>query len=576
MAEKKEDTVRVNLLNQLSQIYIQTSQDSVWQYALAAKELAEKIHYTKGLADALLNISICHRIEGDYSMALKENLESIRLHETSVATSSLATATLQLAQLYKDMSGSNNTDEYLDRAIAYSKQSYDWYQAGGDTAGMVCSLNMMGICYRDKGKLYGRLNYYDTAYIQYTKALAFVDQTGKGTQYLSRLYNNISQVYSEHQKDFTKALEYLFRAVEINKQENSYSGLSFNYGNIAYAYTKIDNHEQSLLYARKMLEVARALDRPERIRNAYGQLHASFKGAGLPDSALQYYILADRLDDSLTNLAKTRQVMDLQTKYETGKKQLEIERLQVEGNTKNKRITILVIGMVLLAAFVGCMIWLYQRVKKQRQQIAEQSTRLEVMMKELHHRVKNNLQIVSSLLSLQTNKLTDEGAISVLKESQLRVQAMSFIHQRLYKTDTLTSVNMKEYLTDLAESLVASFGYDRDGFDLAIVVEKELMDIDKALPTGLIINEMVTNSLKYAYQSVNRPALTIALKEDNGHIIVSVKDNGRGIDMEAWKQTSGSFGKQLITALCKQLRAKQSLVVDGGTEFTITIPAQAA
>ncbi len=108
-------------------------------------------------------------------------------------------------------------------------------------------------------------------------------------------------------------------------------------------------------------------------------------------------------------------------------------------------------------------------------------------MKELHHRVKNNLQIVSSLLSLQTYKVQDEEAVLVLKESQQRVQAMSFIHQRLYKTESLTAVNMKEYLTDLAESLVSSYGYNRDDFDLHIAVDKEMLDIDKALPIGLII-----------------------------------------------------------------------------------------
>nr|WP_240966319.1 sensor histidine kinase [Pseudoflavitalea sp. G-6-1-2] len=199
-------------------------------------------------------------------------------------------------------------------------------------------------------------------------------------------------------------------------------------------------------------------------------------------------------------------------------------------------------------------------------------------MKELHHRVKNNLQIVSSLLSLQTNRLEDENAIAVLKESQLRVQAMSFIHQRLYKTDNITTVNMREYLTDLAESLVASYGYQRDDFDLHIDVSREFLDIDKALPAGLIINELVTNSLKYAYKGVVRPMLGISLSYNTGtdSLVIDIRDNGTGLDPEKWKKAHNSFGKQLITALCKQLRATQQVQVENGTHFIINIPAQAA
>jgi two-component sensor histidine kinase len=153
---------------------------------------------------------------------------------------------------------------------------------------------------------------------------------------------------------------------------------------------------------------------------------------------------------------------------------------------------------------------------------------------------------------------------------------MSFIHQRLYKTESLTAVNMKEYLTDLAESLVSSYGFTRDDFDLHITVKKEMLDIDKALPIGLIINELVTNALKYAYHDIHRPSLNITITEEDTKLVCTIKDNGIGIDEQQWKQKKNSFGKQLITALCRQLRAQQSMVINEGTQFTITIPKQAA
>lgn len=566
---------RIDALNALSEAWRGVNSDSIIQYAKQA--LAETGRYQKGKADALFNLAAGARIRTDYQTAMDAGLAAVHIYDSLQLRRLQADAVLDLAQLYKDISGSNATETYLDKALEYAHSSYALAVTINDTVAMANALNTRGICLRDKSKLYKKSHYYDTALHCYEKALALLGNSGKGAAVQSRLFNNMSQVYNEYKLDYNKALEYLFKAVALNTRRNNISGLSFNYGNIAYAYTKLGNHAQSLQYARMMLNTAVQLNRPERIQNAYGLLYQSFKGAGMLDSALSYYMLQDRLDDSLTNLSKTKMALDLETKYETGRKELEIARLQIQSEARNRNIIWLITGIAILA---GIMIWLfilYRNMAKQKRELSEQRLRLEVMMKELHHRVKNNLQIVSSLLSLQSNRLDDENAIAVLKESQLRVQAMSFIHQRLYKTADITSVNMKEYITDLAESLVASYGFNRDGFDLQVDVQHELMDIDKALPAGLIINELVTNALKYAYDKVERPLLRISLTSNAAtDLEISISDNGPGLDPESWKKQRSSFGKQLITALCQQLRASQQLEIKDGTHFTIIIPAQAA
>jgi two-component sensor histidine kinase/tetratricopeptide (TPR) repeat protein len=576
LSTQPNDTNKVNLFNKLASAYIQTNIDSVGHYAGLAIMLATKLAYAKGQASGYLNRAVYYRVKGNYSPALDNLFQSIKLCEKEHIQAVMARSYLEVAQVYKDMSGSNSTLSYINKGIWYSYYAYNIYNSIHDTAGMSGSLNQAGILYRDIGKTKGRESYYDSAFAAYTQAIGIIERSGKGTENLSKLYNNISQVYNEYKKDYNKALDYLFKAIAINANNNNINSLSFNYGNVSRSYLRLHNYPQALLYARKMADAARQLDRPERLRNAYSQLYECFLADGRYDSALAYYKMSDQLDDSLNNVAKTNEVMDLQTRYETGKKESEIKRLQTESRAKNRQIILLITAVTLFAILTACMLWLYHRIKKQRQQIAAQSTRLEVMMKELHHRVKNNLQIVSSLLSLQSYKVHDEEAVLVLKESQQRVQAMSFIHQRLYKTETLTAVNMKAYLTDLAESLVSSYGFDRDEFDLHITVRQEMMDIDKALPIGLIINEIVTNALKYAYPNITHPSLHISLTEEDNHIVCCIKDNGIGIDEQQWKQQKKSFGKQLITALCKQLRAQQQLVVQEGTGFTITIPKKVA
>ncbi|THU33513.1 sensor histidine kinase [Niastella caeni] len=576
LATHPDDSSKVKLLNSLASTFYQTSSDSIRYYSSLAVQLAQQLSYRRGEADAEAHQAAYYRIKGDYTTALNKLLHGIKIYEEQHAIAPAADNYLDIAQVYKDMGGDSRTMEYINKGIDYSKYAYNLFNSIHDTAGMVESLNMCGILYRDIGKTNSRKHYYDSAFAVYTKAVTMVELSGKGKKSTSKLYNNISQVYNEYWKNYDKALEYLFKAEALNKQNHNLSSLSYNYGNISLAYTQLNQPAQALVFARKMLETSRQLERPERMRNAYNSMHNAFAAAGRYDSALHYYKLADVLDDSLNNVAKTNEVVDLQTKYETGKKNSEIQRLYTESLAKNKQIIILVSALVIFALLTACMVWLYHRIKKQRQEITNQSKRLEIMMKELHHRVKNNLQIVSSLLSLQTYKVQDEEAVLVLKESQQRVQAMSFIHQRLYKTESLTAVNMKEYLTDLAESLVSSYGFNRDDFDLYITVEKEMLDIDKALPIGLIINEIVTNALKYAYKEINRPALHVTLTEEDTKLVCAIKDNGIGIDEQQWKQKKNSFGKQLITALCKQLRAQQTLVVNEGTQFTITIPKQVA
>jgi two-component sensor histidine kinase len=151
---------------------------------------------------------------------------------------------------------------------------------------------------------------------------------------------------------------------------------------------------------------------------------------------------------------------------------------------------------------------------------------------------------------------------------------MSFIHQRLYKTDDVSKVNMKEYITDLTESLMASYGFDKDNFDLKIFSDMDSLDVDKALPIGLIINEIVTNAFKYAYVGIEHPYLQILFTEKENNMVLSIKDNGAAWNESSWKQTGNSFGRQLVTSLCRQLRAKQDLSIQNGTVFTFTIPQQ--
>lgn len=213
---------------------------------------------------------------------------------------------------------------------------------------------------------------------------------------------------------------------------------------------------------------------------------------------------------------------------------------------------------------------LEEKIEYNKNEVAA-AQHIKLLMKELHHRVKNNLQIVSSLLSLQSFRIKDQEAKDAIQEGQHRIEAMSLIHQKLYIQDAITQVNIREFITDIAESLMQSYGYDNDNFNLQIQVEEELLDVDKAIPLSIIINELITNAFKYAYFTIKYPALMISFYKQSAQATISIADNGVGIDTKNWNDNSG-YGKELIQTFTEQLEGTLTLDINNGTTFKIIFP----
>jgi two-component sensor histidine kinase len=364
------------------------------------------------------------------------------------------------------------------------------------------------------------------------------------------------------------------KAIAFNTRRNNRSSLTYNYNNMSDIYMGLKQPAMAIRYAHMMLDISRELDSPFRLVNGYNNLAHIHRDLGQFDSAYHYKVLHTNLSDSLNNVKRGNQIAESQTRYETGKKEAQISELSEKNKLKNQRL-ILAFGLAgLFAVMIGVSVYQNRRLKKQKEQIQAQSDRLQWMMKELHHRVKNNLQIVSSLLNLQTYRLKDQDSVTALRESQLRVQAMSLIHQRLYQVEDVSMVNFKLYLSDLADTLMKAYGYTPDDFDLTIRVEREFLDVDTVMPMGLLVNEIITNSFKYAFGDSRRPMLDIRLKDADENLELVIRDNGPGIPAET--APPGGFGRKLIDALTKQLKGRYTLETSDGTAYYFTIPQKAA
>jgi PAS domain S-box-containing protein len=196
----------------------------------------------------------------------------------------------------------------------------------------------------------------------------------------------------------------------------------------------------------------------------------------------------------------------------------------------------------------------------------------EILIKEIHHRVKNNLQIIISLLFLQAKKTDDPLSEAALTDSQTRVKSMALIHEKLYQSDSLSSIDFHGYLQNLVSNLMITYGIDKNRVRTQISVQQLPLTITTAIPLGLIMNELVSNSLKYAFPGGREGILSVSSNVHENTVIVKVRDNGWGIPESLdWKHAE-SLGLCLVQMLTRQLKGTIELSRESGTEFTLTIP----
>ncbi len=223
---------------------------------------------------------------------------------------------------------------------------------------------------------------------------------------------------------------------------------------------------------------------------------------------------------------------------------------------------------------VSCLAYDITDRKEIDRRILDSLKEKEVLLQEVHHRVKNNLQVISSILNLQSSFVDDEKTLAILDESQSRIKTMSYIHETLYQTSDFSSIEFTEYISTLTSSLIQSYGSKECIVRLKTDFDEIYLKLDQAIPCGLIINELVSNAMKYAYVGRKKGELRLIIKEVDGKIHLEVSDNGVGMPKDYNPQESDSLGIYLVHALVEQLDATMEIRNEKGTRFLLTFDKQ--
>lgn len=530
--------------------------DSSIHYYNAAYEQHRNLKDTASLAVAELNLGVLYKVKGLYEKSLEYLLSASRKLEKEGPSANLASC-------YNTLGTVNSKLGEPHVALAYHAKSIEIKKKIQDHKGMAASFNNIG-------NVYMNMEQYDSALSNFRKSFELKrlhnDKAGMGVT-----LSNIGEIMVK-QGRLEEAKEYFDRSLSIRlsfKDKVGEAGIRGRLANIYLMRGDINAANRELRLSEK---VSKELGLLEQLKSVYEIRVKLHEKTGDYKQALESSQQLLAVKDSILNKEKAESLAEMQTRYESMKKEDRIALLEKEGllqavELERRQIWIksLVLAIV-LTLIIGVLIYYNLRT------VRKNKIHIELLLKELHHRVKNNLQILSSLLSLQSQQLTDDTAIKAVKSSESRINAMALIHRKLYTVDQNRTVDIKDYITELIQYLVYSYGYHEKNFKLDLEIKGINLDVDKAIPLGLILNELISNAFKHAYENEPNPRLVVNLAyPDPNELDICIQDNGAGMPPGDERQRK-TFGMKIVSTLIKELKGSLNVETQNGTTYHLHIP----
>lgn len=410
-----------------------------------------------------------------------------------------------------------------------------------------------------------------------------------GDEYLSRYNSSILQAYLNLKK-YDEAKYYstwLLKAYSKNKYPPISQANML--GPVIQYFIETKQYGQAANYFPEFMNTAKQLrGKPRFIQKGYLFAYQIDSANNNPVSALRNYTKYASLKDSISEATKNKQMQELQIQYETEKKEKENLVLRKESLLQANKAKqaghirdLTLIGTCFLLVFIVLLYYSYRVNQKNSKAISEKNdslrqlvTEKEWLLKEIHHRVKNNLQIVMGLLQQQSAYINNDDALAAIQNSENRMRSIALIHQKLYQSDNLDLISMPEYTNEMITNLKDSCGLDNRIF-FEKQVDNIYLDVAQAVPLGLIMNEAITNAIKYAYKADMQGVIYISLiKAPNQYIELTIADNGPGLPETFDIKKVESLGINLMRGLSKQLGGSFDITSEQGCMISISFQTE--
>lgn len=600
-----KDSIKVNLLNKIAHEQIVFDIEEALRIQKEANLLSTKINYPLGLIKGYNNLAKIFLEKSDFYQSINSANSSLKINNQKISLPDFYLSNLIKGQCYLFLNDFPESSKYLTVAlkiaeqlndpvkkakvynnigIIYNKQkqvseefkNYNKALHSIKSTHSLAANKLRNVIYSNIGLFYIEQKQYDKALAVFNNCLEFEKKSNNKANFAMSA-RSLSKVYFG-KKEYKKAIEYAENALTIFKEIGNKSGEADMYREIGAIYLATNQCNNALDYTQKGLKISTQIGELESIKFCYenlAKIHSQLKN--YPE-AYKNHVLYKKMSDSMFNSEVNNKVTQIQMTYEFEKKQKQLQLLQKEKDEKlqikAKKQQNLLIAIVMTLLFLSVItIGIYSNLKaykkqkliveQQKEQIQKSLTEKETLLREIHHRVKNNLQIISSLLNMQSEDIEDPKVLLSIQEGQSRVQAMSLIHQNLYQSETIDKVSIENYFKELTNYLSTMYLGNSSTIKVEIETANILFDFDTAIPLGLIVNELVSNAYKHAFSKQKEGVILIKITSENQldyRLIVS--NNGEPLPADFDIHKSKSLGIKLVTILSKQLRGSFSHLND--------------
>ncbi|PHS10821.1 MAG: hypothetical protein COA88_00610 [Kordia sp.] len=551
---KKEIAVT---LNNIGYIHLTTGESlKALEYYLKSIKIKKGIGDKKGIANSQNNIAQVYYDHGDIAKALAYNLKSLKIKEKLNDDRGISASLNNIAVIYIDQGENKKALEFYLKSLALNV-------AIEDKRMTAIILNNIGLLYTTEGNYSNALEYYERS----------LNISSEVTDKHGLLYSlrNIGDVYKA-KGSYPEALEYYQKSLKISEEIKNKKEIATSLNSVSNIYLIQNNVMKAKSYANKSMRLAKELGYPLRIRDASEVLKKVYQNEGNWKEAFMMQQLFIEMRDSVRNEKTEQNTIKQQAKYDLEKKELqlskseqEVKLLSSQNEVQELRLYRNRISIIMIATALGLVVILiilvlkgnkkkkviFKLLKKQKEDISRKNAEKTIMLKEIHHRVKNNLQVVNSLLRYQSRGIEDKKILGMFETAQKRVLSMAMLHEKLYRSEDLKHIDVKDHITLLIEDLVKNYAVGKK-IKLDIDISRIPIKIAVLTPLGLIISELITNSLKYAFVGQKNGQISVSLKEiQNKKYELIVTDDGVGF-MPSEKPKG--LGSKLVQIFTKQLK----------------------
>ncbi len=544
--------------------------DTAVQYYQQALEINRLMNDSLRMAYSLNNIGNVLKNKGDLDSAHVNYLKALQVFERMKDTAMTSNALNNIGLIMKRLGNNKKALEYYFKVLHLRELT-------GDRLGQSSVWNNMAIVHRD-------VNAMDSAYYYMNKVLKLaIEMDLKDQQALA--HHNLGTFEMEVGRA-DQALAHLTKALQIRTELDEKWGMTSTLGTLGRLYLDQGKYDEAQQMLEQSLKLSQEIETPDQSIDALQKLGEIYAIKGEYRKAYESALQMAVIKDTIMSQQQLSSINEMSAKYEQEKKQQEIEILNKENEVQAlridrektlRRLLVVVVLLVLVLVFV---LWNRARslrtvnstLEAQKATLEKNDHEKEVLLKEIHHRVKNNLQIISSLLSMHAREMKDEQVAGALREGKNRVKSMALIHQMFYQdTEGLTEIGLHTYAKELCESILSSYAVNRDDISLNFDLDTVTINIDDGILLGLIINELVSNSVKYGFPNGKTGEISVSLKQIHDELHLIVADNGVGKNNEHGPEST-NFGLKLVDSFIRKLKGTITVVSTKGYRTTIVIP----